>query len=222
MRSAMNAAAAELSLPPCSISCSVWARTARRSLSAPYQSVTRAEIPAVVIEACRVGDLANLVERLALDDAEADDHVGHLDTGIVDVVLHLDRNTAEAEHPHQRVAECGVPQVADVRGLVRIDCRVFDDGFAGVRMRGRAGVPETLEQERPAFKEEVQVSVWRRGHGANSLEGPERAGDLLRDRPRRLAQPACQLEGDRRAEVAKVAIGRVFERDGRQRRLSRA
>ena len=47
----------------------------------------------------------------------------------------------------------------------------------------------------------------------------ECAGDLLRDRARRLAQPARQLERDRRAEVAERAIGRIVEDDGRRGRL---
>ena len=60
---------------------------------------------------------------------EADDDVGDLDAGVVDVVLHLDRRAAEAQHAHERVAERGISQVADVGGLVRVDGRVLDDGL---------------------------------------------------------------------------------------------
>ena len=69
---------------------------------------------------------------LPLELAESDDDVGHLHAGVVDVVLHLDRNAAEALHADERVAERGVPQVSDVRGLVRIDGRVLDDRLLGV------------------------------------------------------------------------------------------
>ena len=66
---------------------------------------------------------------LVLELAEADDDVGDLDAGVVDVVLHFDRRAAEAEHAHERVAERRVAQVADVRRLVRVDRRVLDDGL---------------------------------------------------------------------------------------------
>ena len=77
---------------------------------------------------CRI-----VVEVLLLELAEADDDVGDLDAGVVDVVLHFDRRAAEPQHAHERVAERRVAQVADVRRLVRIDRRVLDDGLAGRR-----------------------------------------------------------------------------------------
>ena len=72
-------------------------------------------------------------ERLLLELAEADDDVGDLHAGVVDVVLDLDRPSLEAEQPAEGVAERGVAQVADVRRLVRIDRRVLDDGLPNVR-----------------------------------------------------------------------------------------
>ena len=132
MRSAMKAAISAFSLPPCSMSCSVCGRHGQALLVAAVPlGDARVEVPAVVVEARGVGDRANLVERLALEHAEADDDVGDLDAGVVDVVLHLDRDAAEAQHAHERVAERGVAQVADVRRLVRVDGRVLDDRLAG-------------------------------------------------------------------------------------------
>ena len=58
---------------------------------------------------------------LVLQFAEADDDVGDLHAGVVDVVLHVDRIAAEAQQADEGVAENGVAQVADVRGLVGID-----------------------------------------------------------------------------------------------------
>ena len=59
-----------------------------------------------------------------------------LDAGVVDVVLGFDRRAAEAQRPHQRVAERGIAEVADVRRLVRVDGRVLDDRFFdGCRFR---------------------------------------------------------------------------------------
>ena len=112
------------------------------------------EIPAVVVEAGAVGDGANLVERLVLDHAEADDDVRDLDAGVVDVVLHLDGNAAEAEHADQGVAKRGVPEMTDVCGLVRVDRRVLDDRLARCRhgpsgrcsTADRAGTPGARER----------------------------------------------------------------------------
>ena len=80
---------------------------------------------------------ADLVERLSLEHAESDDDVGHLHAGVVDVVLHLDRDAAEAQHADERVAQRGIAQMADVRRLVRVDRRVLDDGLARVAARRR-------------------------------------------------------------------------------------
>ena len=51
---------------------------------------------------------------------------------VVDVVLDFDRRAAKAQHARERVAERGVPQMADVRGLVRVDRRVLDDGLVAL------------------------------------------------------------------------------------------
>ena len=96
----------------------------------------RVQIPAVIVEARRVGDAPDVVEGLALELAEPDDDVGDLDARVVDVVLHFDRNAAEPLHAHERVAERGIPKVADVRGLVRIDGGVLDDRLLAVMAPG--------------------------------------------------------------------------------------
>ena len=153
------------------------------------------------------------VERLALEHAEADDDVRHLDAGVVDVVLDLHRDAAEAEDADQRVAERGVAQVADVRRLVRVDRRVLDDRLAGARARcgRRPGARRSSRKRRPLEKD-IQVAVGRGGDPGNAFERAERAGNLLGDRAWRLAQAARQLERDRRAEVAQLAVRRVLER----------
>ena len=169
------------------------------------------KIPAVIVETRGIGDLANLIRRLAGEMSESDDDVSHLDTGVVDIVLHFDGNTAEAQDADQRVAERRVPQVADVCRLVGIDRRVLDDGLAaGVRPR-RCSRGQPFAQERRSLEEEVQITVRCRGDALDAFERSEVTGDLLRNRPRRLAQPPRQLERHRRAEVAEVAIGRVLE-----------
>ena len=144
--------------------------------------------------------LPDLVERLLLELAEADDDVGDLDAGVVDVVLHFDRRAAEAQHAHQRVAERRVAQVADVRRLVRIDGGVLDDGLSGAsrdrgatssRGRAAAGTPadrDTGSGSRSARRRCARRRGWL----------PSAVRELLRDGARRLAQRARQLERDRR------------------------
>ena len=58
---------------------------------------------------------------------ERDDDVRDLHAGVVDVVLRLDVIAEPLQAADERVAEDGVAEVADVRGLVRIDVRVLDD-----------------------------------------------------------------------------------------------
>ena len=156
---------------------------------------------------------ADLVERLVLELAEADGDVGDLHAGVVDVVLDLDRAAEEAQQPPERVAERGVAQVADVRRLVRVDRGVLDDRLAGRGSRPR-GAParQPARSSAAPIEEEIDVAVRRRLDPRDAVDRPERAGDLLGDRARRLAQPAGQLEGERHREVAERAARRHLDR----------
>ena len=98
------------------------------------------EVPAVEVDAL-VGfeefgeEFACAREGLAFEVDEADDDVCDLDAGVVDVVLHADFVAAlvvvGAEEALEGVAEDGVAEVADVRGLVGIDAGVLDEAEAG-------------------------------------------------------------------------------------------
>ena len=61
------------------------------------------EVPAVSIE--WLGDRFNLSECLLLDLLETDDDIGHLNTGVVDVVLDFDALTYVAENPDECICE---------------------------------------------------------------------------------------------------------------------
>ncbi len=52
---------------------------------------TRVEVPAVIVELDRriFDELPNIRERLLFQVQESDDHVGNLNPGVVDVVLHF-------------------------------------------------------------------------------------------------------------------------------------
>ena len=90
------------------------------------------EVPAVVVELLAGGEGAHVVEALALEALEADDDVGDLDAGVVDVVLDLDGRAEEPQQAPDGVAEDRVAQVADVGGLVRVDRGVLDDGLGAI------------------------------------------------------------------------------------------
>ena len=131
----------------------------------------RVQVPAEVVEPGGVRDLPDLVDRLVFELPEADDHVGHLDTGVVDVVLRLDGGAAEAQHPHQRVAKSGIPQMTDMGGLVRVDGGVLDDGLRpGLPVRGHL-VAQPGEQERRSIEVEIQVTVGRDLDTADARQG---------------------------------------------------
>ena len=104
-------------------------------LSVPLR-YPRIEVPAVVVEPCRVGDLPHLVQRSALELSKGDDDVGDLDARVVDVILHLDWRSGETQNPGERVAQRRVSQMTDVRRLVRVDRRVLDDDLVSRRGGG--------------------------------------------------------------------------------------
>ena len=68
-------------------------------------------------------------------------------------------------------------------------------------------------QELRPIEEHVEVAV---GGGVDALHAGDRrqaGGQVLGDRPGRLAQRASQFEGHRRPDVAQGAVGRDLERD---------
>jgi hypothetical protein len=109
--------------------------------------------------------------------------------------------------------------MADVRGLVRIDRRVLDDGLlrrirGGARRRCGRRREEALHELRPIEKD-IDVAVGRRLEPRHAVDGAEAGDDLLCDRARRLAQPARQLERGGAGEVAQCAPRRQLEHDRR-------
>ena len=68
---------------------------------------------------------------------KADNDVGHLNAGVVDVVLNVDFPAGKAQQPYKGVAEDRIAQMTDVRGLVGIDARMLDQNLAGSDLGGR-------------------------------------------------------------------------------------
>ena len=61
--------------------------------------------------------------------SQTDHHIGDLDAGVVDVVLHVHPLPGSTQQAHKGVAENGVAQMTDVRSLVGIDAGVLDQGM---------------------------------------------------------------------------------------------
>ena len=136
---------------------------------------------------------------------EADDDVGHLDAGVVEVVLDLDALAEPAEDVDEDVAEDGVPEVPDVGGLVRVDVRVLDDDLPGGALdRGRGD--EHRGEGLRAVEEEVHVAAPFDAPAGDDRRQDERRGELLGDLPRGAAEDLRQLEGDRQGEVAELDL----------------
>ncbi len=98
------------------------------------------EIPAVEVDANAIGievseEFAGSREGLAFEMNEADDDVGDLHAGVVDVVLDADLDAGlvavSAQETLEGIAQDGVAQVADVCGLVGVDAGVLDEAEAG-------------------------------------------------------------------------------------------
>src|SRR3990172_4253203 len=169
------------------------------------------QIPAVVVEPLRRGESFDLGLGLPLEMQEPDDHVRHLDSGVVDVVLDLDVLAAEAQRLDEGVAESGVAQVTDVSSLVGVDIGVLDDDLAsrGLLLRGSQ---KALEVARP-IEEHVQVSRPGHVHPRYSLDLGKRLLEALRDLSRGLLERARELEGDGKREVSELGPRRSLAHD---------
>ena len=144
---------------------------------------------------------------------EAHHHVGHLHAGVVDVVLHLDAMAARAQHAHERVAQRGVAQVADVRRLVGIDVGVLDDdlfaragGGLGLAAQQRRGVGAAVEPD-------VDVAVAGHFHRRHAGDGADLLDQLGGDLLGRLPQLLGQLKRRRHGHFAELALPRLLDGD---------
>ncbi len=151
----------------------------------------------------------------ALEVDQAGHDVRHLDARVVEIVLHLDVVAEEPQRPHEDVAQHGVPQMSDVRRLVRIDVRVLDHDFSGLPGDGgrRAGRAEQRGGERPALETRVEVAAALDLDLGNARRPPHGAGELFGDRARRALQGLGEVERDGTGEVAERHARRALEHD---------
>ena len=143
-------------------------------------------------------------ECFAFEVDEADDDVGDLNAGVVDVVLHADFVAAfvvvGAEETLKGVAEDGVAEVADVRGLVGVDAGVFDEAEAGAADVGVLVSGDTADSSGAV---EADVEVARSGDfdagdaGKFRESRGEFGGEFGCDGAGSFAEALGQFEGDR-------------------------
>ncbi len=180
------------------------------------------QVPAVVIEPGSVGDVPDSGEILALDFPEAHGDVSHLHAGVVDVVLNFDIPSKVSQQTAEGVTERGIPQVSDVRRLVRVDCRVFDDRLVAGGWRHPVRLGEPGRQVMRPIEKKIEVPVRGRLDAGDAVDGAEGAGHFLGDDTRGLAQAAGELECQGDGEVPEgAARGNVDRHAGQDRVIGR-
>ena len=138
---------------------------------------------------------------------KSDHHIGDLHAGVVDVVLHVDFLPGSAQQAHERVAENGVAQVSDVRGLVGIDAGVLDQNLA--RGDCRRSASDRRQGRPPQARVDPRVDVSGAGD-FQLLEAFDRTNagdDLFGNLARRLAQLLRELESSGRAYSPSSTLG---------------
>ena len=148
---------------------------------------------------------------------ESDDDIRDLHARIVDVILHFHALSGAAQHAHQRIAQRGVAQVADMRGLIRIDVGVFHDAFGRIGS-GAGGLRFRFLQrggeKRGPRKIKIHVAAAGDFHALDAFDGRKLRGDFLRDLPRSAFQALGQLEAHGRGDFAHLDAGRFLRDDG--------
>ena len=144
---------------------------------------------------------------------EARHHVGHLHARVVDVVLHFDVLAARAQHADEGIAQDGIAQVADMRGLVGIDIGVLDDDLPGGRIALRAAGLRAGRAVRRAVEADVDVAVAGDFHRGDAFDRADFRNQFLRDLLRGLLQLLGKLKGDRHGQFAEIGLLGLFDRD---------
>src|ERR1700687_1186706 len=89
---------------------------------------------------------------------ESHSHVGDLHSGIVDVVLDIPFPAGKTQQANKGVAEDGIAEVSDVRGLVRIDTRVLDQNLARWNVGLRSFISSKRSGEELALDPGIDVA----------------------------------------------------------------
>src|SRR5437763_6694097 len=102
---------------------------------------------------------------------QPNDDIRNLDTGVVDVILHLDVPARCLKDAHKGVADRGISKMTDMRRFVWIDVGVFDDDLPIVRGK-------TAETAGPDRRRTVEIEVDVAGPGNFHPLDPVNLADL--------------------------------------------
>jgi hypothetical protein len=149
-----------------------------------------------------------------IEEVESYNNIGDLNSGVVDVVLHLDAVAEGAEHADEGVAQRRIAEVSDVGGLVGIDIGVLDDDLLAVGGGGIGVAAEEGGGVGGAVETDVDVPVAGDLEPGDAGDGADLVGELAGDFLRGLAELFGQLERDRDRELAEVALARLLDGDG--------
>ena len=144
---------------------------------------------------------------------KADHDIGNLHACIVDVILHFHVIACGSQHPDKGVAENGIAQMSDVRGLVGIDVGMLDDDLAGCGCVGTGLACGHHRSIGTAVEPDVDIAV------AGHLEGRD-AGDrgkvreqLAGDGLGRFFQASRQLKRNWQGHLTERGLLRLFDYD---------
>ena len=137
---------------------------------------------------------------------KADDDVGHLHAGVIDVVLHLHALATRAHHAHECIAQRGVAQMPDMRRFIGVDVGVLDDDLAAGRGCGfgRWG----KQSLRIAGSVDTDVDVSAAGHleRRDTRNRTNFSHQFRCNLARRLLQLFGQLECGGHGQFAEIAL----------------
>ena len=88
----------------------------------------RINIPAVIVEPA--AHRGHFLQGFSLHPFQPDNDIRHLNSCIIQVILHLNLMAQKAKAAHEGITQRGIAQMPDMGGLVGIDIRVLDNGFA--------------------------------------------------------------------------------------------
>ena len=167
-------------------------------------------IPTVVVEARLLRESTDLGARFLLDVSEADHDVGYLHSGVIDIVLHVDFPARAAQKPDECVAENGIAEVTDVRGLVGIDARVLNQDFSARSLAdGFRGGGESGSHPCP-IDTYIQIAGGSCLHFCNAFDGADIGTDSFCDFQWGGAKRFSERK-NRNREVSEFDLWRLFD-----------
>src|SRR5580704_2241700 len=89
----------------------------------------RVQVPAEIIETWLAGKFFDFGAGLLLQMQKSHDYIRNLYPGIVDVILNIHFPARKMQQANKSIAQYGIAQMSDVRGLVRIDAGVLDQNL---------------------------------------------------------------------------------------------